>query len=136
MTRSQPSCSPAHFHSRLTPKRKLPYPESVSLLCLDTANRHRHAVTNRRPLLTARHPRPDMVKVRGMIITTGSIASDLSIESTKSVNAWSTPLTVKIESGWRIISTKFMKSVNTTVGAIEIDCKYEGLQCGPWFRTP
>jgi hypothetical protein len=87
MARSQPSCSPAHFHSRLTPKRKLPYPELVSLLCLDTAKRHRLAVTNRRPLLTARHPRPDMIKVTGMSITTGSIASDLSIENTKSVSA-------------------------------------------------
>jgi hypothetical protein len=61
MARSQPFCSPAHFPGQLTPKRKLPYPELVSLPCPDTA-RHRHRL-------------PVMGKVRGTIITTGSIAN-------------------------------------------------------------
>jgi hypothetical protein len=62
-----------------------------------------------------------MAKVRGMIISTGSIASTWSIESTKSAGVWRTPLTAKIASGWNIIYIKFMKNANTSVGTIKID---------------
>lgn len=131
MALSQPFCSRAYFYSRLTPKRNLTYPELVSLPCLDTGRyRQRHPVTERHPLFTARPRRRDMGKVTGMIMNTGSIASAWSIESTNSADAWRTPLTVRIASGWSIISTKFMKSANMSVGTVETDCQSDGLQSG------
>ena len=113
-------CSPAQFHSRLMLKRKLQYLGLVNLQCRDTAKRHRRPVTKRRLRVTAKHPRPDMVKARGTTITAGSIASDLRIGNTNSVSAWSMPPTLKIANECSIAFTKSMKNVGSSVGAIEM----------------
>ena len=102
-------------------KRKLQYPGLVNLLCLDTANRRLHPVTKRRLLVTASHPRPDMVRAKGTTISTGSIAADLRIGNTKSASAWSMPPTLKIANEWSTAFTRSMKNVGSSVGIIEID---------------
>ena len=101
-------------------KRKLQYLELVNLQCRDTAKRYRRPVTKRRLLVTARHPRPDMVKARGTTITAGSIASDLRIGNTNSVSAWTMPPTLKIANECSIAFTKSMKNVGSSVGIIEM----------------
>jgi hypothetical protein len=58
----------------------------VNLLCPDISKRRR-PVTKGRPLVTARHRHPDMVKAGHTTISTGSIANDLRTGSTRSASA-------------------------------------------------
>jgi hypothetical protein len=60
--------------------------------------------------MVKRRPR-DMVEVT--ITSAGSIASASGIGNMRSASAWSTPLTVKIASGWSIAFAKFMSNASS-----------------------
>jgi hypothetical protein len=62
--------------------------------------------------MVKRRPR-NMAKVIGTITSAGSIASASGIGNTRSASVWSTPLTVKIVSGWSIAFTKFMSNASS-----------------------